>query len=195
MGIRRDIPEIVILRKRVEEKFGKPLLVHADFLVLVAEIEQSQRQHISESTLERVWGYSTRGYNTISLRTLDVLSIYAAECYWVQFCEMLKREAENESELFSVESILATGLNVGDRLQIGWLPDRMCIVRYLGDSRFVAEECNNSKMQTGDTFTCQQFTLGKSLSLNNLCRKGDPDTSYACTIGNRNGLTTLQLLK
>lgn len=195
MGIRRDIPEIIALRERVEAKFGKPLAVHADFLALVAEIEVSQRQHISESTLERVWGYSTRGYNTISLRTLDVLSIYCADCYWVQFCDKLQREAENESEFFSVESILATGLNVGDRLQIGWLPDRMCVVRYLGDGRFVAEECNNSKMQMGDTFTCQQFTLGKSVSLSNFCRKDDPDTSYTCTVGTRNGLTTLQLLK
>ena len=195
MGIRRDIPQIIALRGRVEARFGKPLTVHADFLALVAEIEESQRQHISESTLERVWGYSTRGYSTISLRTLDVLSIYGAGCYWKQFCEALQREAEHESELFSVESISATGLEVGDRLQIGWLPDRMCIVRYLGESRFVAEECNNSKMQIGDTFTCPQFALGKSVTLSNFYRKDDPDTSYTCTIGTRNGLTTLQLLK
>ena len=195
MGIKRNIPQITALHDRVETKFGKPLVTHADFLALVAEIEVSQRQHISESTLERVWGYSTRGYDTVSLRTLDVLSIYGAGCYWKQFCGELQRDSESESELFSVESILATGLEVGDRLQIGWLPDRMCIVRYLGDGCFVADECHNSKMQVGDTFVCPQFILGKRATLSNFCRKNNPETSYTCTIGNHNGLTMLQLLK
>ncbi len=77
MSIRSDIPQIAALRQRVEERFEKRLAVHADFLALVAVIEMEQRQHISESTLERVWGYSTRGYKTVSLRTLDVLAKYA----------------------------------------------------------------------------------------------------------------------
>ena len=36
MGIRRDIPQIKVLRERVERRFGKRLSVHADFLALVA---------------------------------------------------------------------------------------------------------------------------------------------------------------
>ena len=151
MAVKSNIPQISALRKRVEERFGKPLTVHADFLALVAVIEMEQRQHISESTLERVWGYSTRGYDTISLHTLDVLAQYATGRYWDDFCRLLHAESECESELFDVEHISSSDLSVGDRLQIGWLPDRLCEVRYLGDNRFVAERCENSKMQRGDT--------------------------------------------
>lgn len=196
MSIRSDIPQIVVLRQRVERRFGKRLAVHADFLALVAEIEMVLRQHISESTLERVWGYSTRGYNTVSLRTLDVLSRYAEGCDWQEFCEKLASEDGCESELFNAEHIHTNNLAVGDRLQIGWLPDRLCTVRYLGDNRFVAEECKNSKMQRGDTFSCLQFSLGKELILSDFTPSATTSTILRqnYSVGRQHGLTTLRLL-
>ena len=195
MSIRRDIPQILALRERVEERFGKRLAVHADFLALVAVIEMEQRQHISESTLERVWGYSTRGYDTVSLHTLDILSHYAAECCWEDFCRLLSVESGCESELFNAENISSADLSVGDRLMIGWLPDRLCEVRYLGDNRFVAEHCENAKMQAGDTFSCLQFSLGKELMLSDFRQANTPDaTSRTYTVGSRNGVTTLRVL-
>jgi len=197
MSIRSDIPQIVVLRERVERRFGKRLAVHADFLALVAEVEMVLRQHISESTLERVWGYSTRGYNTVSLRTLDVLSRYAEGCDWQEFCEKLASENGCESELFNAEHIHSHDLAVGDRLQIGWLPDRLCTVRYLGDNRFVAEECHNSKMQMGDTFSCLQFSLGKELILSDFTPSATntPVAPKSYVVGRKNGLTTLRLLR
>ena len=190
MSIRRDIPQVVALRERVENRFGKRLVVHADFLALVAVIEMEQRKHISESTLERVWGYSTRGYNTISLHTLDVLAQYAEGCDWVDFCERLHAESGCESDLFNVECISTSDLMVDDRLLLGWLPDRICEVRYLGDNRFVAERCENSKMQVGDTFSCLQFALGKELILSNFLHAGS-DIAQTYIVGQTHGLTTL----
>ncbi len=196
MSIQRDIPQIIVLRERVESRFGKKLSVHADFLALVAVIEMEQRQHISESTLERVWGYSTRGYNTVSLRTLDVLSHYAEGCDWQEFCEKRASEGGCESELFNTEHIHTRHLAVGDRLQIGWLPDRLCTVRYLGDNRFVAERCENSKMQAGDTFSCLQFSLGKEAILNDFTPSATSTfvAPKSYIVGRKNGLTSLHLL-
>lgn len=195
MSIQRDIPQIIDLRERVESRFGKKLSVHADFLALVAVIEMEQRQHISESTLERVWGYSTRGYDTISLHTLDVLAQYATGRYWDDFCRLLHAESECESELFDVEHISSSDLSVGDRLQIGWLPDRLCEVRYLGDNRFVAERCENSKMQAGDTFSCLQFALGEKVVLTDLHQADTPENALKIySIARKNGLTTLRRL-
>ena len=191
MNIQREIPQIIALRERVESRFGKKLSVHTDFLALVAVIEMEQRQHISESTLERVWGYSTRGYDTISLHTLDVLAQYAAGCYWDDFCRLLHTEDACESEFFDIELLSSSDLSVGDRLLIGWLPDRLCEVRYLGDNRFVAEHCENSKMREGDTFSCLHFALGKPLAINDLCHDNSPIcTTYV--VGQKNGLTTLK---
>lgn len=195
MAVKSNIPQITALRRRVEERFGKPLLVHADFLALVAVIEMELRQHISESTLERVWGYSTRGYQSISVHTLDVLSQYAQGCYWVDFCRQLSDKSGCESDFFNAEHISTNELAVGARLLIGWLPDRLCEVRYLGDNRFIAERCENSKMQAGDTFSCLQFTLGKEAILTELHQAGTPEGLLKrYSIGHINGLTTLQLL-
>lgn len=195
MNIRSDIPEIFALREHVERRLGKRLITHSDFQNLVAIIEDEQREHVSESTLERLWGYSTRGYATVSLRTLQVLATYGAGCNWHQFCEMLNRDAKVESEYFNTESILSSELSVGDKICIGWLPNRRCVVRYLGDNRFVAEECHNSKIVAGDTFKCIQFTLGKELLMSEFRHSCDDENKrYSYVAGSQNGLTTLRLL-
>ena len=182
MSINSNIPQIAELRSRVEDRFGKRLAVHSDFVSLVAVIEMELRQHISESTLERVWGYSTRGYDTVSLRTLDVLSRYANGCDWRSFCELLAQEGVCESEFFDDEIINSFELEIGDRLRIGWFPDRLCELSYLGENCFVAEMCENSKLQVGDTFSCSQFILGNSAR------------SQAYVVGRKNGLTILKKL-
>ena len=191
MAVKSNIPQIKALRNCVEERFGKPLAVHADFLSLVAVIELELRQHISESTLERVWGYSTRGYDSVSLRTLDVLSQYGAGCLWSKFCEQLA--AESDSALFNVESVVSSALAVGDRLRIGWLPDRVCEVRYLGNNRFVAESCQNSKMHEGDTFSCLQFSIGCEAVLSDF-RQTNSKLSQTYIVGQIHGLTMLTLI-
>lgn len=146
MSIDRKIPQIKELCQLVEKCFGKAMEVHTDFVKLVKQIELQQREHISESTLERVWGYSTRGYDSVSLRTLNVLAVYA-------------------------------GYN-----------------EYLGEYKFKAIECQNSKMQPGDSFTCAQFVLGKVLYLYNFTNKGESPSTQSYVVGMNHGLTTLELL-
>lgn len=193
MSINSNIPQIAELRSRVEDRFGKRLSVHSDFVSLVAVIEMELRQHISESTLERVWGYSTRGYDTVSLRTLDVLSRYANGCDWRSFCELLAQEGVCESEFFDDEIINSSELEIGDRLRIGWFPDRLCELSYLGENCFAAEMCENSKLQVGDTFSCSQFVLGKPLIMSDL-RQGNSARSQTYVVGRKNGLTILKKL-
>ncbi len=187
MTIKSDIPQIYALRERVEEKLGKKLNVHSDFVELTSFIEMELRQHISETTLERVWNYSTRAYDNVSLRTLNVLSQYASKMTWDSFCEMLRKEKKIESEVFNAEIIKTKDLNVGDIVRFGWLPDRICEARYLGDDRFIAEHCENSTIKDGDTFSCSQFILGKELQMNL------PDSNIYI-VGREHGLTILNIL-
>lgn len=193
MSIQSNLPQIVALRQKVEARFGKSLSVHADFIALADQIEKKLHEHISESTLERVWGYSTRGYDSVSLRTLDVLSLYATEVYWVEFCERLRSEAGVESELFNAEVINVADLSVGQELLIGWLPNRVCRIRYEGENSFTALECEHSKMQPGDTFSVPQFILGKELMMTNFRTQSSSD-SLNYVVGQKNGLTVLRVL-
>lgn len=192
MNIKSDIPQIAQLRLLIEKSIDFPLNTHGDFVRLSAGIEFTLREHMSESTLERLWGYSTRRYDTVSIRTLNVLCRFINFRSWEHFCEYIS-EGPSDSELFTGNTIDTADLEVGARIRIGWQPDRMCIVRYLGDNRFIAEETINSTMQSGDTFSCLQFQKGRELHLDDF-RKADPSEKFRYVVGINSGLTTLEII-
>jgi len=156
---------------------------------MVDFIELSTRNHVSETTLQRLWGYSTRKADVVSVRTLDVLSKVAGCKDWEDFCRNLKETSREESEFFSGDTIDSSSLEVGDRLTFGWGPDRMCTVRYLGENRFVCESSQNSKMKEGDTFSALQFQKGRELYLDHFKREGESEKRYV--VGDLHGLTVL----
>ena len=193
MSVPANIPEIAFLRRKVEASFGKPLETHNAFIALVDEIGGTVREHLSESTLERLWGYSTRGADAISLRTLDVLSRYVGSTSWKGFCADLKESSPRESEEFSGESVVASYLQAGQRLRLGWLPDRLITVEYLGMNRFVVIESVNSSLRPGDSFECLQIQAGLPLYLDRFRRSGsDAEARYVA--GERSGLTLVSVL-
>ena len=193
MSVSVNIPEITALRSRVEEKYGKPLETHNGFILLVGAIEAEVREHVSESTLERMWGYSTREAAYISLRTLNVLSRYVGASSWKGFCEDLKTSSQVESEEFSGDSIVTAALSAGKRLQLGWLPDRMITVEYLGMNRFVVIESLNSSLRPGDSFECLQIQLGRPLYLDRF-RRAEADGEARYVAGERSGLTLVKVM-
>ena len=197
MNFKTDLPQIAALRNRVEQTVGFQMKTHNDFVMLVDIIEKQLKEHMSETTLERVWGSSTRGYNTISMRTLSVLARFVNANDWESFCQLLRDEAQTESEIFTANGILTANLTSGTRILIGWQPDRLITVKYLGDNRFVAESTENSSINPGDSFSCLQIQKGRELYMDMFQRAGetgtpDPDARYV--VGQRNGLTTLEIL-
>ena len=192
MNIKTDTPHISLLKKKVEEVIDFPLSTHGDFLRLSAGVEFTLREHMSESTLERLWGYSTRRYETVSIRTLNVLARFVGYHGWEEFCSKVG-EKGTESEMFIGESIPSSVLSIGARIRIGWPPDRLCVVRYLGDNRYIAEETLNSSMEPGDTFTCLQFKKGRQLHMDNFCKAGSLEMQRYI-VGINTGLTTLEII-
>ena len=192
MNIKSDIPQIYVLRQQVEHKAGFPLDTHGDFLTLSAKIEACLREHMSESTLERIWGYSTRHYDTVSSRSLNVLSRFIGFHGWEEFCNSLS-SGNPGTELFDGDSIDVAELESGARIRVGWAPDRTCIIRYLGDFRFIAEFTENSTMQPGDTFCCRQFQKNRVAHLDHFCKAGT-EKRFTYIIGKNTGITTLEVL-
>ena len=192
MNIKADIPQITLLKQHVERSIDFSLTTHGDFVRLSAGIEFAMREHMSESTLERLWGYSTRRYDTVSERTLNVLARFVGLRSWEHFCQSIST-VPGESELFTGSTINTSDLEVGSRIRIGWPPDRICVIRYLGDNRFVAEQTLNSTMQAGDTFSCLQFQKGRQLQMDNFCKNGSSEMQRYI-VGINTGLTTLEII-
>ena len=193
MSIQANIPQIAALRREVENKFGSPLHTHAHFVSLTEAIEEALHEHLSPTTLERIWGYSTRHYDTVSRRTLDVLARYVGRVSWDDYCTHLRATSGRESDLFTDDILDVSTLSVGTRLRLGWQPDRLCEVRYLGDYRFVVESVTNGSLRVGDTFSCLQFQRGKMLYMDCFERKGEPsEQSRRYAVGRENGLTMVE---
>ena len=167
MPIQSDLPQIAALKLRFEEIYGIRPATHSDFLDMVTTIENALREHVSESTLERLWSYSTRENKegTVSLRTLNVLARFCGYSGWEDFCRWLKIDQRKESEMFEGQAVLSSSLKAGARLNIGWQPDRICILRYLGEYVFEVESAENTSLEKGDRFKVVQFQKGRPLYL------------------------------
>ena len=77
-------------------------------------------------------------------------------------------------------------------MRIAWLPNRVCILSYLGDYRWRIEEAINSKLQAGDTFSCRTIAQGEVLIVDHL--KTAKGTFEGYSMGNKNGLTLVKKL-
>lgn len=193
MSVSVNIPEVTVLRTKVEDAYGKPLETHNAFILLVDAIEARVREHLSESTLERMWGYSTREADAISLRTLNVLSQYIGFPSWKAFCADLKESSPRESEEFGGDSLTSSVLEPGAHIRLGWCPDRQILIEYLGHNRYVIRESVNSSLKPGDSFECLQFQAGRPLYLDRFRRAGSQEEARYVA-GEKSGLTIVKVL-
>lgn len=195
MGVNSSSPSLAALRKDVEKKFGKMPEVHNDFMELAHSINETTKEYVSSSTLERVWKYSTRGYDTVSLHTLNLLSKFSGFQSWNDYREKLGERGLIDSDMFEGDSLNSDELSPGDIVELGWLPNRLCRIKYLGDNHFEALECENPTMRQGDTFICVKFMLGQPAIMDNFQRKGDAGTKLMRYVaGSKNGLQHLKLI-
>lgn len=181
--------DIENLREAVERKLKKKLLSPSDFDFLAAAIAKESRDRISQSTLKRVWGYVS---NRHSLRneTLSILARFVGYGDWADFCE--KHSGNVDSDMFVGGKITTSDLRVGDRIEIGWNPDRSCLLEYKGNDSFLVMEAENTKLSVGDMFKAMVFCIGQPLVVSELKRISDGQ-EYSYVAGRKSGLTKLEL--
>lgn len=194
MRIEINSPQISALISEVEKQIGK-VNGNDKFVRLETLIEEKCKEHISITTLQRLWGYSTRNASNVSERVLDIIARFVDAGNWEQFCSCISKN--KESEIFrNCGCVDCSGLKIGTRLRLAWLPDRVCDIEYLGDNRFVAVRTENATIKTGDTFRCLQIEKGRELYMDNFTRCGKPEscgTRYL--VGKENGLTLVQSIE
>ena len=194
MAVESSLPQIASLRKKIEIIFGRHLMTHNDFVEFASIVRETTRKHISETTLERVWNYSTRGYDNISLYTLNVLSEYAGFHDWEKFCDELKKENGSDSDMFDDSALFSKDLHPGDRIKLGWTPDRICYIKYLGNYRFKAEECHNTTMKEGDIFSCLEFRINHPVVMTDFQSADGKVNGETYVAGIQYGITLLKHL-
>lgn len=100
--------------------------------------------------------------------------------HWNAFVVSLHKQSSRESDVISDgASIKVEDLAPGDRIRIGWLPDRICIVEYVGGRTFKAIDTRNSTLQIGDTFECSVMLKNYPLFVDNLVHGGEHCQRYS----------------
>ena len=95
MSIKINSPQLAALRTEIEKIIGE-MHSHSKFIKLQELISIKCKEHISVSTLERIWGYSTRNVENVSVKTLDIISNFVDADGWTMFCESWRRSVTRE---------------------------------------------------------------------------------------------------
>lgn len=183
-------PEIEELKHLVEEKYGKGINTTTDFEEFSFFLQKNIDRKISASTLKRIWGY-VNDEHTPRTATLDTLADYVGHHDFATFKKWLKTSVRYNSSFFEAEQILSSKLDVGREVNIGWSPNRLVRLRYLGDNWYEVAKSQNSKLKAGDKFTSGCFILGQPLVLPFVERKRTQTPPFVA--GRNGGLTVLEL--
>ncbi len=183
-----EIPELQALLVAVEARFKGPVRTTAGFERLAAAIEYDLGERLGASTLKRLWGYIP-SQTTPRLTTLDILARYAGHKDFKAFRSTL--HAGDSSDFLPERTLLTTAeLAKGDRIRIGWAPNRLVTLAYLGDARFEVLASTNSKLQEGDQFETTCLIKGWPLFVPGILRNGTLTPPFIA--GKAHGLTLIE---
>lgn len=183
-------PEIEELKLLIEEKYGRSLNTTTDFEMFSVHLKKQYGKIVSSSTLKRIYGYVSDEHKP-RIATLDILAQYAGFDTYKDFVFQLKSSTKYNSSFFMADQLTSAELNVDMEIIIGWSPNRMLTLRYMGNSVFEVVASENSKLMPGDRFMTGCFIKGQPLLLPYIERNGERTMPFVA--GRNGGLTVLKI--
>ena len=188
----KDTPEIEELKKLTEEEYGKALSTTTDFEEFTIALRRQTDKTVSASTLKRMWGYVSDSHKP-RINTLDVLSQYLGHASYNAFVNWLKTSTKYNSSFFEAKQLVSNDLKLGSIIEIGWSPNRLIRLNYLGESRYEVTYAANSKLRPGDRFTTGCFIKEQPLYLPYIERNNERTPAFVA--GRNGGLTRINITK
>lgn len=189
-AITRDMPELAYLLDEVEQKYGRRIATTTDFESLSVVIEHQIGEMLSSSTLKRLWGYVSLN-PTPRIATLDILSRYIGHKNFKAFCESLKESKAFVSTFFTSKYQTVSELTPGVIVTIGWAPNRVVNLNYLGEFQFEVLSSENSQLLPGDRFELSEIIVGYPLYISRILRDGEYTPSYVA--GRQRGISLMKV--
>ncbi len=185
----KTTPEIEELKKLTEKKYRKSLSTTTDFEEFSITLKRERGEELSAATMKRLWGY-VKDEHKPRVRTIDILARYIGHEDYKDFCNWLKKSPNFPSSFFQAEQVMSANLTPGQKVTIGWSPNRTVRLGYQGNSTYEVLSSENSKLKVGDRFMCGNFIKGYPLYLSGLERDGEKTPPYVA--GRNGGLTVIQ---
>ena len=178
------------LKQIVIQQLGRTLESPQDFEYLSEQIQSKTGEYLSPTTLKRLFGHIPYDGQPRAA-TLSILARYAGYNGWQDYQD----KQHVESGFVSTKRIVTEELAVGQKIELGWNPNRECLIEYLGEKRFVVLHSQNSKLQIGDRFTATQFLIGQPLTATDVVVLRNAENTLDTYIaGAKSGLTKIELL-
>ena len=95
-----------------------------------------------------------------------------------------------ESGFFTTPYLSVADLQAGERVLIGWAPNRLVTLEFEGGDTFRVLASENAKLQEGDRFQTAQFLLGYPLYIDRIQRADGTTPSYVA--GKNGGLNRVE---
>ena len=185
-----NIPELTYLLSEVERKYNRRIATTNDFESLSVVIEHYTGELLSASTLKRLWGYVSLN-PTPRISTLDILSRFVGHDDFKAFCENLKQSNLFSSTFFTSKCLDVNTLQKGQTVIIGWAPDRLVKLEYLGEFTFEVSSSANSQLCVGDRLELSNVILGYPLVIAGILRNGEYTPSYIA--GKQGGINSIKV--
>lgn len=185
-------PEIEELKLAVEQKYGKVLGTTTDFEEFSIYLTKQVGIQLSASTLKRLYGYVSDEHKP-RITTLDILAQYLGHKDFSAFTIWLKTSNKFNSSFFDANRLASNDMEINSHVEIGWSPNRLLTLRFLGNSCFEIEKAENSKLQVGDRFITGCFIMGQPLYLPYIERNGEHTAPFVA--GRNGGLTIINVIK
>lgn len=184
--------EISLLKTKVEQVLSKKMRFPSDFDFLSGVIWDRTHESVSSSTLKRIWGYVGKSIDARE-STLDIISRFLNYKNWDDFVSRANSPLSCQSGLTYAPTIRTQDLQVSQKIELQWAPDRRCVIEYMGGSRYKVLISENTSLQVDDTFCCGVFVLHEAALLDRFVSNFSEPVNYI--IGSQSGLSQLRLVE
>lgn len=180
--------DIERLKDAVERAFGQKVSTPTAFNHLSALVLHRTHQHVSTSTLKRLWGY-VQGYENTRQSTLDILCQFLGYKDMIHFLQAAQGQNEVvSSQLFHNEQIFTDSLPKGSRVRLSWAPDRICEIRHRSESIFEVVRSQQCKLTEGCTFCCAVLEQGAPMYASDVHLVLDQSRQFTYVAGLNGGI-------
>lgn len=176
--------------EKIESKHGKKLLYSSDCDSLSEHIREVTGERLSIATLKRMCGFTSQ---TVAPRrsSLDILAAYLGYSDYATMAKIMGFDSTIISDFAEADEIIASDIDAGTQIQITYQPDRMLVLSYLGESKFIVNEAYNTKIQKGDTLKITHFVHGMELFVSEVIRADQNLGMYVAA--KAGGLTSIEI--
>lgn len=173
----------------LKRKSGNGLRLPSDCEYLSLDIASKTGVRIGATTLKRLVGFATDERQPHT-STLDAIARYLGFAHWEELSKI--EDHGNSGFNCSDEEVRSADLQVGNVVEVTYLPDRRLALTYLGGNRYEVQVSENSKLKVGDEVEIQNFVVHHPLLVTQVWRNGESLGQF--TAGRVSGLSSIKVV-